>query len=191
MSAPYRYYILNKPYQVLSRFTADGSTYRTIKDIIDVPKDVYPVGRLDRDTEGLLFLTNDPRVNKALLHPNRHVEKTYWAQVEGLVDDAKLLPIREGMTISLKGKKHNCRPAEVRIIEQPERLWDRIPPIRYRKEIPTSWVELTLTEGKNRQVRKMLAGCGYPVLRLIRTRIGGRNLADLGPGGIVEVEGFE
>jgi 23S rRNA pseudouridine2457 synthase len=174
----YKYYALNKPCGILSQFTRDHPGQLTLADITEVPKDVYPVGRLDKDSEGLLLLTNDKNVNHALLHPvNRH-EKSYWAQVEGMVTDEALIKLQGGVDIKHKGKVYTTLPCHAIRINEPPRLWERIPPIRYRKNIPTSWVKIKLHEGKNRQVRKMMAAVGFPVLRLIRAAIEGIHTPD-------------
>ena len=167
----YKYYALNKPYGVLSQFTRDHPGQNTLADIVEVEKDVYPVGRLDRDSEGLLLLTNDKGVNQKLLHPKNRHKKTYWAQVDGTVHKKALEKVSSGVTIKHKGKVYATLPCQCIKIPAPSGLWDREPPIRYRKNIPTSWVEITLQEGKNRQVRKMMAAVGFPVLRLIRAAI--------------------
>jgi 23S rRNA pseudouridine2457 synthase len=167
----YKYYALNKPCGVLSQFTRDNPGQRTLADIIQVEKDVYPVGRLDKDSEGLLLLSNDKSVNQALLHPKNRHKKTYWAQVEGTVTDEALEKVSRSVDIKHKGKIYSTLPCEALSINEPPQLWKRNPPIRYRKNIPTSWVEITLHESKNRQVRKMMAAVGFPVLRLIRMAV--------------------
>lgn len=167
----YKYYVLNKPYGFLSQFTPDHPGQKTLADLVQVEKDVYPVGRLDKDSEGLLLLTNDKRVNQALLHPKNLHNKTYWAQLEGTVTDEALEKLRSGLDIKHKGRTYTTLPCQVIRIPEPSQLWKRNPPIRYRKNTPTSWVEITLHEGKNRQVRKMMAAAGFPVLRLIRKAV--------------------
>ena len=147
-----------------------------------VPKDVYPVGRLDYDSEGLLLLTNDKSMNAALLHPGKKHERTYLVQVEGSITDLALQQLQNGVEISVNGERYQTKPARVKLLIEAPDLPERVPPIRFRKNIPTSWIELTLTEGKNRQVRRMTAAVGHPTLRLIRTSIGEWPVAGLGPG---------
>ncbi|HKK88142.1 MAG TPA: pseudouridine synthase [Saprospiraceae bacterium] len=182
----YKYYALNKPYGVLSQFTKDHPGQSTLAELLAVEKDVYPVGRLDKDSEGLLLLTNDKSVNQKLLHPKNRHKKTYWAQVEGQITEDVLEQLRKGVIIKHKGKAYHTLPCMAEEIEAPAGLWDRNPPIRYRKNIPTSWVEITLHEGKNRQVRKMMATVGFPVLRLIRAAIEGLQTPD-SPGRSTEL----
>lgn len=167
----FNYFILYKPFEVLSQFSRDGDK-RTLKDFCEVPKDVYPVGRLDYDSEGLLFLTNDKAMNAALLQPSKAHARTYLVQVEGLITTAALQQLEAGVEIALDGVSYKTRPAKARLLKEEPALPERIPPIRYRKNSPTSWIELTLTEGKNRQVRRMTAKLGFPTLRLVRYQIG-------------------
>ncbi len=165
------YFVLYKPYEVLSQFSKEGDK-KTLKDICSVPVDVYPVGRLDYDSEGLLLLTNDRTMNAALLQPAKGHSRTYLVQVEGAITSQALQQLQNGVEISVNGTTHLTRPAKAKLLEKEPAVPERNPPIRYRKNIPTSWIELTLTEGKNRQVRKMTAKTGFPTLRLIRYRIG-------------------
>jgi 23S rRNA pseudouridine2457 synthase len=165
----------HKPFNVLSQFTGDGSKHQTLADF-QFPKGVYPLGRLDADSEGLLLLSDEPELNDRLLNPKHEHPRTYWAQVEGIPTDEALYPLQKGLLI----QGHITLPAVARLI-QPE-IAPRIPPIRYRKNIPDSWIELTLIEGKNRQVRRMTAAVGFPTLRLIRTKIGNFSLGSLPPG---------
>lgn len=166
-----RYFLVYKPFGMLSQFSIEGD-HATLKDLFDFPKDVYPVGRLDADSEGLLVLSNDSALNNALLHPQKHVQKIYWAQVEGLVSQEALKKLEQGVQIKLpNGSLHNTLPCTVQRMDMPS-LPDRNPPIRFRQQIPTSWIQLTIHEGKNRQVRKMCAKVGFPVLRLVRVGFG-------------------
>ncbi|MEQ9403493.1 MAG: pseudouridine synthase [Cyclobacteriaceae bacterium] len=162
------YFIIHKPFKVLSQFTdEDGNP--GLGGIFDVPKDVYPVGRLDLDSEGLLILTNDKSLNNKLLNPHNSHWRTYWAEVDGIPDKKTLLNLADGIKINLKGKIHKTGKAKIKII-QPE-VKDRTPTINEKKHPIRSWLEISITEGKNRQVRKMTAAIGHPTLRLIRVRI--------------------
>lgn len=178
------YYIVHKPYGYLSQFSGEPNDL-TLADLIrdngisTFPKTIYSVGRLDKDSEGLLLLTNDNPLKTKLLDPKAKHTKTYWVQVEGIPAEETLQPLRAGgVEIVHEGKKHRCLPADVHLLTTVP-LEERNPPIRVRKNIPTSWLEITLIEGKNRQVRKMTAAIGFPTLRLVRTGIGKLKLADL------------
>jgi 23S rRNA pseudouridine2457 synthase len=173
----------NKPYGILSQFTPEGK-WRALDEFIPV-KDVYVAGRLDADSEGLLILTDDGRLQARIADPKHKLEKTYWAQVEGIPDEAALDRLRAGIALS----DFTARPAKVRKIDEPPDLWPRDPPIRFRAAIPTSWLEIRITEGKNRQVRRMTAAIGYPTLRLIRSAIGAATLAGLAVGTWRQIEG--
>jgi 23S rRNA pseudouridine2457 synthase len=175
------YYIIYKPFQVLSQFSKEGDK-ATLKDFFNVPPDVYPVGRLDYDSEGLLILTNDTTLNKRLLQPAHAHEREYWAQVEGVVSDSALHTLRTGVSISVNGVAYPTLPCRATLFAQEPVVPVRNPPIRYRKNISTAWISLCLTEGKNRQVRKMTAAVGLPTLRLIRTRIEKITIEGLEPG---------
>ncbi|MBE2181236.1 MAG: pseudouridine synthase [Chthoniobacterales bacterium] len=167
---------LHKPYGVLSQFTPDRPGQRTLAES-GLPPGVYPLGRLDRDSEGLLLLSDEPGLNTELLDPSRSHRRTYWVQVDGGITESALLDLRAGIVIG--GRR--TLPAEARIIH-PE-IPPREPPVRFRKSIPTSWIELELREGRNRQVRRMTAAAGFPTLRLLRIRIGRFDLpANLPPG---------
>lgn len=171
-----RLILFNKPYGVLSQFTPEHG-HRGLGDFIDLPG-FYAAGRLDVDSEGLLILTDDGRVQDWLAHPRFGKEKTYVVQVEGEPDDAALDVLRKGVDLG----DFVTRPARVKRMAEPAGLWPRDPPVRFRKSIPTSWLELTLAEGKNRQVRRMTAKVGFPTLRLIRWRMGDWTLEGIAPG---------
>lgn len=175
---------LNKPFQMMSQFSAHPSR-ATLADCVDMPG-VYPAGRLDADSEGLLLLTDDGALQTRIADPRHKLAKTYLAQVEGMPDDAALARLRAGVDLG----DFTTLPAAVRVVDAPDWLWDRDPPIRYRAAIPTTWVELQIREGKNRQVRRMTAAVGFPTLRLIRAAIGNLSLAELGlmPGQWSEVD---
>lgn len=170
-----RLLLLNKPFDVLSQFSGDG-THQTLSDFVDVPN-VYPAGRLDRDSEGLLLLTNDGVLQAHIADPRHKLPKTYWAQVEGAPDEVALEKLRTGVRLS----DGITRPAEAALLPDPA-LWPRDPPIRVRTQIPTHWIALTLREGRNRQVRRMTAAVGLPTLRLVRVQIGPWCLDGLAPG---------
>lgn len=176
---PYRYILFYKPYGVLTQFTDNsGETQRsTLKDYIPIP-DVYAVGRLDRDSEGLLLLTDDGKMQHHLCDPKFAHPRTYWVQVERIPDAGAIARLETGVTI----QDYRTRPAKVRLLPAEPALEPREPPIRFRKTVPTAWLEMTLTEGKNRQVRRMTAAVGFPTLRLVRSAIGLLHLEGLKPG---------
>jgi 23S rRNA pseudouridine2457 synthase len=174
--------ILNKPFRVLCQFRDDEGR-PTLTNYIDIPK-VYPAGRLDYDSEGLLLLTEDGRLQARISHPEAKLAKHYWVQVEGEANSAQLQSLRNG--VKLRDGRAVAR--HVSTIEEPECLWPRDPPIRERKHIPTSWLELVISEGRNRQVRRMTAAVGLPALRLIRHRIGPWSLEGLNPGDSAQIE---
>jgi 23S rRNA pseudouridine2457 synthase len=166
----------NKPFGVACKFSPEPGR-RTLADFIRVP-DVYPAGRLDTDSEGLLLLTDDGALQARIANPRHELAKVYWAQVEGSADEAVMVALRTGVNLG----DFTTRPAGARLIGEPPGLWPRVPPIRHRARIPTTWVELTLREGKNRQVRRMTARVGYPTLRLVRAAIGSVSVAGLPSG---------
>ncbi|NIB41177.1 pseudouridine synthase [Pseudomaricurvus alkylphenolicus] len=172
-----RIILFNKPFQVLSQFT-DQEGRATLKQYLDDYRGFYPAGRLDYDSEGLMLLTDNGDLQHQISHPRHKQPKTYWAQVEGIPDASSVQQLRQGVTLN----DGPTRPAKVQLIEKPEALWPRRPPIRERQSIPTAWLQLTITEGRNRQVRRMTAAVGHPTLRLIRQSIGAWTLKGLQPG---------
>lgn len=189
---PDRYLLFHKPYDVLSQFTDEAATSgaktqpepqaqptgrRTLKDFIPVA-DVYPVGRLDRDSEGLMLLTSNGRLQHFLTDPRFQHPRTYWVQVERIPDQAAIEQLKQGVTI----QNYRTRPAQVKLLPHEPTLPPRDPPIRFRKTVPTAWLEVTLTEGRNRQVRRMTAAVGFPTLRLVRVAIAHLHLQALKPG---------
>ncbi len=181
-----QYYLLYKPFQVLSQFTSEGGK-ACLKDIIEVERDVYPVGRLDYDSEGLLLLTNDTSINHQLLHPSFEHKRTYWVQVDGAITQEAANQLAKGVTINIDGKQYNTKPAVVKLLPDTIPVPDRNPPIRFRKSIPATWASIQLTEGKNRQVRKMFAAVGFPVLRLIRAQMGNYTIDKMQPGDLLSL----
>ncbi|MDP2804890.1 MAG: rRNA large subunit pseudouridine synthase E [Gallionellaceae bacterium] len=171
-----RILLFNKPYGVICQFSRDG-LHPTLADYIPVPE-VYAAGRLDTDSEGLLLLTDDGELQHRITDPKHKQAKTYWAQVEGAPDAAALMQLQKGVQL----KDGLTLPAQARLMDEPKILWPRNPPVRERKTIPTAWLELTIREGKNRQVRRMTAAVGHPTLRLIRFAIGEWTLIDLKVG---------
>lgn len=168
--------LFNKPFNVLSQFRPSGN-HDTLQRYLKLPG-YHPAGRLDRDSEGLLLLTNDGALQHRIAHPDHKSPKSYWVQVEGEITETALAQLSKGVLL----KDGKTAPADVRQIKEPEGLWARDPPIRVRQRIPTCWIELTITEGRNRQVRRMTAAVGFPTLRLIRHRIGHYELGNLQPG---------
>ena len=181
------YYVIYKPFMVLSQFSAvEGK--QTLADYFEVPKDVYPVGRLDYDSEGLLILTNDKQLNNRLLNPLFAHEREYWVQVDGAATQEAVEQLQKGVSINIDGKQYRTKPCKASLFEAPPIVPERNPPIRFRKEIPAPWLRLQLKEGKNRQVRRMTAAVGFPTLRLIRYRIEKLTINHLQPGEMMEME---
>jgi 23S rRNA pseudouridine2457 synthase len=177
--------LLNKPFHVLSQFT-DSSDRPTLGDYVE-DKSVYPAGRLDYDSEGLLLLTSDGRLQSAITRPASKIAKSYWVQVEGSPESAQLESLKRGVTL----KDGPARAEDIRICRQPAGLWQRVPPIRERRSIPTAWLDMSIDEGRNRQVRRMCAAVGLPCLRLIRHAVGPWQLDDLLPGDTRQVSSQE
>ena len=177
--------LFNKPFGVLTQFTDSGGR-PTLKDYIDLPG-VYPAGRLDADSEGLVVLTDDGAMQARISHPRHKMEKVYWAQVEGVPDEPALAALRAGVDLG----DFVTRPCRVRLIAEPPNLWPRVPPIRFRARSPTSWLEIGIAEGKNRQVRRMTAKVGFPTLRLVRWAVGHWTLTGIAPAEwhVLEVDG--
>lgn len=192
MTSPVKCYALNKPFGILSQFTNEGGHPGLSSLNLAMPKDVYPVGRLDRDSEGLLILSNDSRLIHQLLQPANEHPRTYAVQVEGAASSEQLESLSAPMVLRIKKQEFTTKKCSVFAAEDPL-FPERNPPIRERKSIPTSWLSLTLTEGKNRQVRKMTAHVGLPTLRLVRTAIGGLKLEELSiaPGAAIELTEFQ
>lgn len=182
----HQYFIVYKPFQVLCQFTSTEGKL-CLKDFFSVPQNVYPVGRLDYDSEGLLLLTNDASLNKKILNPKSKLEKEYWVQVDGAITLTAIQQLQKGVSISVDGSKYTTQPCKAKLMQQVPDIPERIPPIRFRKNIPTSWLSLIISEGKNRQVRKMTAAVGFPTLRLLRYRIGTITLNKLLPGDMREL----
>jgi len=182
---------------MLSQFTREAPHHVTLADLkYDFAKNVYPVGRLDADSEGLLILTDDKSLNAKLLNPKNKQPKTYWVQVEGAPTEADLLPLKKGVTIKIKKKIHRTAPAKTSLLTETPKLPARNPPIRFRKSIPTTWLSLTITEGKNRQVRRMCAAIGFPVLRLVRVGLAGFQygkgiLEKMDIGDVIRIDGLK
>ena len=186
-SQVYKYYLLHKPFGMLSQFTREGGNLSLADVDFDWPSDVYSVGRLDTDSEGLLLLTNDKRVNSELLsHENGH-PRTYYAQVEGAPEYSDMRILMSPMELKIKNRIYKTKPCKASILDPQPEYPERTPPIRVRKSVPDTWISLTLREGKNRQVRKMTAKAGFPTLRLIRESIGPFKLKGLSSGEVREL----
>jgi 23S rRNA pseudouridine2457 synthase len=183
-----RYFLIYKPFGMMSQFSREGDK-QTLADLpFQFPKDVYPVGRLDADSEGLLLLTNDSFLNNRLLNPKFKHQRTYFVQVEGQISTEAVQKLQTGVTISIDGKSHTTLPAKIQVLVNEPLLPERNPPIRFRQTVPTSWISLTLHEGKNRQVRRMTAAVGFPTLRLVRWAVEDVKLSSMQPTEVVEVE---
>jgi 23S rRNA pseudouridine2457 synthase len=181
-----QYFIVYKPYLVLSQFTSQLNK-QTLADYFAVPKNVYPVGRLDEDSEGLLILTNDEQLNHRLLNPSFAHEREYYVQVDGAITQEAIQQLQRGVEINVSGKMYKTKSCRVKSFKEVPTVPERNPPIRFRKAIPAPWIKMILTEGKNRQVRKMTAKVGFPTLRLIRYRIEEIDLGNLQPGKMIEL----
>lgn len=182
-------YALNKPFGILSQFSSEGNHPGILSLQLNLPKDVWPIGRLDRDSEGLLLLTDDMRLRQQLTDPKENSRKTYWVQVEGAPTEETLERFQQPMLLRIKKQEIRTKLARVSVMDEPE-VWDRTPPIRHRLSVPTSWIALELKEGKNRQVRRMTANVGHPTLRLIRAEVGDLTLKGLGlsPGEVIQLK---
>lgn len=182
----FKYYIIYKPFQVLSQFSCDGDK-KTLADFFKVEKNIYPIGRLDFDSEGLLILTNDTSLNQKILHPSSHSKKTYWVQVEGVPTEKNIQDLQNGVVINIDSKPYKTKPCNVQVFSEAPQIYERNPPIRERKNIATSWISITISEGKNRQIRKMTAAVGLPTLRLIRYSIETVTIDGLKPQQMIEL----
>ena len=181
-----KYYVLHKPYGYLSQFS-DEAKHKGLKHLIDVEPDVYPAGRLDVDSEGLLILTNDNNLKHHLLNPQNKHNRTYHIQVDGTATSVHLNLLRQGVEITIEGKPYKTLPPQAVNLLNEVFYPERMPPVRFRKNIPTSWIEMVLIEGKNRQVRKMTAAVGIPTLRLIRSKIEAIDIKDYQPGELKKI----
>ena len=189
MTNTFKYFLIYKPYGMLSQFTKEVEHHCTLADLnYKFEKDIYPVGRLDKDSEGLLILSNDKKLTEALLNPKNKHSRNYWVQVDKIPTIEALQQLKEGVEIKVNKKKHKCLPTKVQILPQPPLLTERDPPIRFRKKIPTTWLEISLFEGKNRQVRKMTAKVGHPTLRLVRHQIVNLHLGSMKVGEVCETD---
>lgn len=178
----FKYYVFYKPFNVLNQFTKERPEHVTLSDFLKVDSDVYPVGRLDKDSEGLLILTNDKKMNAALLHPSRGHNKTYLVQVDNEITTEAVNEMAKGVEIKLETSTYKTKPCTVKKLPKAPVLPERNPPIRVRQNIPTSWLLITISEGKNRQIRKMCAKVGFPVLRLVRVQIENLKIGTMKPG---------
>ena len=185
-----QYFLVYKPYNMLSQFTPEQDGQRVLGELYDFPKNVYPVGRLDYDSEGLLLLTDDKALTERLLNPKYAHPRTYCVQVEGAVTPEAIAQLCAGVQLRINGKNLQTLPAKAEICVETPVFPTRTPPIRERANIPTSWLRITLTEGKNRQVRRMTAAVGLPTLRLVRTHIGSVSLGDMQIGEVRKIDNF-
>jgi len=185
--AQFKYYVFYKPYNVLNQFSKERPEHVTLADYLKVHSDVYPVGRLDKDSEGLLILTNDKTLNARLLSPSKGHVRVYLVQVDGDITQQAVVKMSRGVDISLEKGMYHTRPCDVKKLPKEPVLPERNRPVRFRKNIPTSWIRIELSEGKNRQVRKMCASVGFPVLRLVRVQIEQLKIGKLEPGKSYEV----
>ena len=176
-----KYILFNKPFDVVCQFSKSAESGSTLADFIPVPN-IYPVGRLDQDSEGLLLLTDDGELQHILTDPKFGHSKTYWAQMEGIPTPEAMSALQNGVLLQGFKTRYRTRPAKARVLDPPPDLWPRNPPIRYRANIPTTWIEIELQEGRNRQVRRMTAKVGFPTLRLVRVAIADLTVAGLQPG---------
>jgi 23S rRNA pseudouridine2457 synthase len=185
-----KYYAIYKPFQMLCQFSPEGDKKTLANFNFNFEKDIYPVGRLDFDSEGLLLLTNDKNINHQLLNPTKKHNREYWVQIEGLPNETFFTKIENGIIITIDGKPHKTLPTKCRLLNEIEikKIPLRNPPIRFRKNVSDTWIALTLVEGKNRQVRKMTAACGFPTLRLMRYGIEKLNLSILYDNEMIEIE---
>lgn len=182
-----RYFIIYKPFGMLSQFSPEEGK-ESLGELYNFPKDVYPVGRLDADSEGLLILTNDKALTHTLLHPEKKHWRTYYVQVDGAITSEAIQQLEEGTVIRINKKDYRTLKAKASLLPSAPDLPERNPPIRYRKEIPTSWISLSIQEGKNRQVRRMTASVGFPTLRLVRAKIEDLSIGSMKSGDVTEVE---
>ena len=184
-----KYYIIYKPFGMLSQFSKEEEGNVTLADLkMTFDKDIYPVGRLDKDSEGLLILTNDKKLTDTLLNPENKHWRTYWVQVEKVPSENSIRHLSKGVLIKVKKRSYKTQPAKVELLKTKPNLPERNPPIRFRKEIPTAWLQISLTEGKNRQVRRMTANVGFPTLRLVRHNIVDLTIGNMIPGQIKTLE---
>jgi 23S rRNA pseudouridine2457 synthase len=184
-----KYYVIYKPFGMLSQFSKEEEGNVTLADLkMTFDKDIYPVGRLDKDSEGLLILTNDKNLTDTLLNPQYKHWRTYWVQVEKVPSENSIKHLSKGVLIKVKKRSYKTQPAKVELLKTTPNLPDRNPPIRFRKEIPTAWLQISLTEGKNRQVRRMTANVGFPTLRLVRYNIVDLTIDNMIPGQIKTLE---
>lgn len=187
-----KYYVIYKPFGMLSQFSKEEASNVTLADLkMTFDKDIYPVGRLDKDSEGLLILTNDKNLTDTLLNPQYKHWRTYWVQVEKVPTENAIKHLNKGVLIKVKKRSYKTQPAKVELLKTSPNLPERNPPIRFRKEIPTAWLQISLTEGKNRQVRRMTANVGFPTLRLVRHNIVDLTIANMIPGQIKTLEQAE